>query len=118
MKQLAQRAGWSRRFPWTRTAFHACHSMENSKQAAACEFVIFSGERNVHGGARVQHSKRMLELKQVASLLRMPEQLASYCSSAIELGRSATEPVTSYNTSRQSKVLPETLANNQQRVHA
>jgi len=92
--------------------------MENSKHAVACDFVIFSGERNVHGGARVQHTKRMLELKQVASLLRMPEQLASYCSSAIELGRSATEPVTSYNTSRQSKVLPETLANNQQRVHA
>ena len=89
--------------------------MENSKQAVACEFVIFSGERNVHGGARAQ-PKRML--KQVASLLRMPEQLASYCSSAIELGRSATEPVSSYNTSRQSKVLPETLANNQQRVHA
>ena len=89
--------------------------MENSKQAVACEFVIFSGERNVHGGARAQ-PKRML--KQVASLLRMPEQLANYCSSAIELGRSATEPVTSYNTSRQSKVLPETLANNQQRVHA
>ena len=92
--------------------------MENSKHAVACDFVIFSGERNVHGGARVQYSKRMLELKQVASLLRMPEQLASYCSSAIELGRSATEPVSSYNTSRQSKVLPETLANNQQRVHA
>ena len=91
MKQLAQRAGWSRRFPWTRTAFHACHSMENSKHAVACDFVIFSGERNVHGGARAQ-PKRML--KQVASLLRMPEQLARYCSSAIELGRSAAEPVT------------------------
>ena len=77
-----------------------------------------SMENSKHAVARVQHSKRMLELKQVASLLRMPEQLASYCSSAIELGRSATEPVTSYNTSRQSKVLPETLANNQLRVHA